>query len=297
MLKIKHIFYLFIVFVALNSCKVSQGERIVRAHDRLRSISDQKLYDTIVSNYINYETINIKRLNFTFTQEGKSHNFKGSLRIKKDSIIWLSISKMGIEGMRIKLTPDSVAFIDRLQKKYLKTDYSFFNKKFRIKLDYYIIQALLTNQLPEYGVVENRKFTRNFKSRRDKKHYVFFSKRGGRSYWKGKERKQTAPVEIIRISPDIMRLESIDIYDSHSYEGIKQLIHLNLEYQNYKKIDNHIFPETLQSSITINESEEEIRKAEDSKKILLKITINRISVNEHLSFPFSVSNKYKRVDE
>lgn len=297
MLKIKYIFYLFIVIFALNSCKVSQGERVVRTQDRLRSISDQKLYDTIVSNYLNYNTLNIKRLNIAFTQNDKSHNFRGSVRIKKDSIIWLSISKMGIEGMRVKLTPDSIALIDRLQRKYIETDYSFLNEKFKVKLDYYIIQALLTNQLPEYGVRENRKFIRNFKGKRDKKHYVFFSKRGGRSYWKGKERKMEAPAEIIRISPDIMRLESIDIYDSHFYKDKKQFVHLNLKYQNYKRIDNHIFPETMLSSIVIDEWDWEGKSTGTPNKISLKIDVNRMSVNEKLNFPFSISSKYKRIDE
>ncbi len=72
---------------------------------------DAKIYKQTVDNYLKFSTLNLKKITINYEEGDKKHSFRGSLRILKDSIIWLSISKMGIEGMRVKLTPDSVAFI------------------------------------------------------------------------------------------------------------------------------------------------------------------------------------------
>jgi hypothetical protein len=50
-------------------------------------------------------------------QNGKQPDFLAYIRIKKDSIIWLSLANdLGIEGIRIMVTPDSIKVMDKLAK-------------------------------------------------------------------------------------------------------------------------------------------------------------------------------------
>jgi hypothetical protein len=67
-----------------------------------------------------------------------------NLRIKYDSLIWISISPgLGVEVLRLKLTTDSVFLIDRMAHKYMKSSYSEFNNFYGIKLNFKWIQAIM----------------------------------------------------------------------------------------------------------------------------------------------------------
>lgn len=48
----------------------------------------------------------------------------GTLRMKRDAVIQLSLTKFGIEGARLVFTPDSITVLDRLNKRYLRTSYA-----------------------------------------------------------------------------------------------------------------------------------------------------------------------------
>lgn len=289
---------LCVIFLA--ACATPQGKKVERKRKKLRGMSDAKLYKKTVANYLDYNTLNFKKINISYEQAGKKQDFRGSVRILKDSIIWLSISKMGIEGVRVKLTPDSVAFIDRLHREYMITDYSYLNRRFNIELDYYLVQSILTNQLPEYRVVGDLPFFRNFKGKKTSTHYIFYSKkRRDRQYWKAQRNmtgNEGSTLEILRISPDLMRLESVNIYDTQFFkENGQQIVNFNLQYNNYRTFnERHIFPEEIVTTV--------MRKLEKNtkslfEKIVLTITVQKLEINEDLSFPFAISRKYKRINE
>jgi len=66
---------------------------------------------------------------------------------RKDSIIYITVSKMGIEGMRLVLTPDSVKFLNHLSSSYYVGGYSV-SKTVGQQVDFYMIQSLLTGEEP-----------------------------------------------------------------------------------------------------------------------------------------------------
>jgi len=41
------------------------------------------------------------------------------IRMRKDSVIWMNVKKLGIEAARIQITPDSIFLLNRLQRQYL----------------------------------------------------------------------------------------------------------------------------------------------------------------------------------
>lgn len=53
-------------------------------------------------------------------QKNGVFNFTATIRMKKDSVIWMSISPgMGIEVARIMITKDSIRILDRIHKSYI----------------------------------------------------------------------------------------------------------------------------------------------------------------------------------
>jgi len=74
---------------------------------------------------------------------GEKMSFKTNLRIRKDSIIWMSISPaLGIEVARMMVTPDSILFLDKWNDQYFTGNHDFIEEKVDIKLDFSMLQDL-----------------------------------------------------------------------------------------------------------------------------------------------------------
>lgn len=58
--------------------------------------------------------------NFSATIESQSLNqsFSGQIRIIHDSILWVSIGKFGIEGMRLFITKDQAVLVNKIERTY-----------------------------------------------------------------------------------------------------------------------------------------------------------------------------------
>src|SRR2546430_12276296 len=50
------------------------------------------------------------KFNCELTLDGEEHSFNVTVRTRKDSVIWMSISKLGIDAARVLITKDSVKF-------------------------------------------------------------------------------------------------------------------------------------------------------------------------------------------
>jgi len=81
------------------------------------------------------------KVHFKRKDSDQSANF--SLRIKRDSAIWLSGSLLGIEGVRALLTPDSVRVVNRLQKSYFAGDYAYLSQLLNVPVTYKQMQGIL----------------------------------------------------------------------------------------------------------------------------------------------------------
>jgi Domain of unknown function (DUF4292) len=72
-----------------------------------------------------------------------------SIRMHRDSVIWATVGKLGIEGIRVVITPDTVVMINRLQRSYFAGNFSALKRRFRIPVTFQQLQAaLVANYLP-----------------------------------------------------------------------------------------------------------------------------------------------------
>ncbi|UOQ98253.1 DUF4292 domain-containing protein [Hymenobacter sp. 5317J-9] len=96
----------------------------------------------------------VRATNTTFVflnAKGKAQiNMKGekqganiALRMRRDSIIWVSASLVGIEGVRAVLTRDSVHVLNRLEKTYFSGGYDYLSKLLNVPISFAQMQALL----------------------------------------------------------------------------------------------------------------------------------------------------------
>lgn len=76
-----------------------------------------------------------------------SQAFPANIRIKKDSVMWISVA-VGIEIGRALVTLDSVKVMDRISKKYYALSLDDISKQFGFQLDYRLLQSLVLGDLP-----------------------------------------------------------------------------------------------------------------------------------------------------
>lgn len=74
-----------------------------------------------------------------------------------DSIIYINVNVFGIEVARMVATPKEVIFVNKLEYTYYKGDYSFVERHFKIKADFYTLQAVFNgweDQLKDYNDIK-----------------------------------------------------------------------------------------------------------------------------------------------
>jgi hypothetical protein len=105
--------------------------------------------------------VTVQNLEFTYLNargqlkledKGETTSSGYALRMKKDSIIWVSVLPgLGIEAARFKMTPDSVYVMNRIHKEYTATTYEFLSKRFNVDLNFQVVQSILLGNYQANG--------------------------------------------------------------------------------------------------------------------------------------------------
>ena len=66
-----------------------------------------------------------------------------TVKMRKDSVIWLSVKKLGFEVARALITPDSIIIIDRLAREYYLEDIGYIQKSYNIPASMNTLQSIL----------------------------------------------------------------------------------------------------------------------------------------------------------
>ena len=69
--------------------------------------------------------------------------FTAALRMQKDSLIWVRIKKMSVEGARIKITPQSIEILNRQESQYIKRPFSFIKEEYGLDISFAQLQEVL----------------------------------------------------------------------------------------------------------------------------------------------------------
>jgi hypothetical protein len=85
----------------------------------------------------------VLKANVTLSIDDKVNSFSASIRMKKDSVVWMSLSALGIEAARVIITPDSIKMLDRVNSKYFAKGFSSVNSLLKVNVDFDMLQCLL----------------------------------------------------------------------------------------------------------------------------------------------------------
>lgn len=262
-------FVFVVVLCVLVSCKGKQSTVSVSDDSKL-SASDQQvgvLYDKIVQNQLDYKTIEIPKFQVKINTGGKSYSSKATLRIYKDSAIWVSVQPLaGIEMFRFLMTKDSVKFINRLQQEYAMRDIVYCQQKWGAPVDLYVLQAMLTDQLFVQG-----------KKNAVKKDYSTFAvlTSDSRPVLSNKNTKK-------RYVENFYVNNSYKITETKVDDKQSQAV-LSCKYDNFIYVKNKLFPMSIGVAMSdVNQSAQ------------INFEYSTVKVDEAIDMTFSVPKKYTR---
>ncbi len=261
----------FIVSLAIFGSSCKSKKHVMKS--TIKEHEFPYLYARMLENQMEFDYLNAK-FNMVYVQEKGKTNLRGQLRIKNDSLIWMSITPaLGIEAARIMLTNDSVMFINRLNKTYFTGKYELIDSLLNTTIDFSLLQSMLVgNDLAQYDVgkyrasVDNEMYRLTIRERRKIRKYI----RKG-------EINTRVLVQQIWLDPETYRIARIDVKEHGEDENNK----LQVYYSDYTSIDGQLFPSKIRIEIT------------SQKSILIDVEFNKITLNNPLSFPFRIPGKYE----
>lgn len=235
------------------SCtKVLQDKLSTKVSDKSISAIKKKISDRQLDFEWLGATAKIK-----YADDENQFSFVANIRMKKDSIFWLRLKKLNIEGARVRISKDSIEVLDRQNKTYEARPLNQLNEQFGLTLNLLQLQQL---------VIGNSIFDQQAE---------LIVKQDSGQYYLGKKAMEDFNFYYL-IDPNTMRI--------NSFHATKDGYDFKIDYEDYNEIDQNEMPHTLNINILTNQD----------KKITAQIQFTKIVINEIQKTGFVVPEDYGR---
>lgn len=236
-----------------------------------KEIDSKFLFEKLKEHEFKYNTIKA-RFDVTITTKKSKFAAKGFLRIKKDSIIWVSLSAgMGIEVARLSLTPDTIKLLNRWESTYFINHFKFINKIVDAEVDYDMLQAFITGN--DFSYYEFDKFNTGI----DKEGHYEMNTIGRRKLKKTLNDSLQPTLLIEEISLDSANFKII----RHHIKDVKGNKQFDVDYTEFLSENGQLAPKNMLVTIKAKEN------------IQIEITFTKYELDIPLEFPFTVPDKFQ----
>lgn len=249
----KHNFlYILSLFVLLSSCKTHKNPQSTRM------LSAKKVIKSHYNAAFAKETIKAK-IKTRYSDGNTTQSLTLNLRIKKDEVIWMSGTVFGITVAKVKITPTSVQYYEKIKHTYFDGDFSLISDKLGTNLNFQQLQNLLI----------------------------------GEAVYNLKDKKYASQLDLQahRLAPKTQSDLFTIFYwiNAGHYKLDKQQIEaenkvLTVAYPEYQEIDNVFFPKSIH-----------IKAQQPNNTTVLDMNLSSVSFDKKLSFPFSIPKGYTKL--
>ncbi len=217
---------------------------------------------------------NVAEIDFAYLTAKSKLSFKSKdqdienatvfLRVRKDSLIWISVRKIGIEAVRALISRDSIVILNTFQKEYSVYDFPTISKQFNFDMNFDLLQSLIVGNLPL-----PKRPAQKIKNERD---YLLLRQSEGKVLVEN------------YIGEQDRKLKKLMVTEQPTKNTLR------LDYEDFTVLNNFLFPYT--SLVTLD-----YKSKDDGRfyQTLLKIQHNKVElVDKSPGFPFSIPAKYQR---
>lgn len=139
--------YPFLACVLLLTLASCRSSRSLEKGQAARPVASAAEYAETVAGNAQQAAALTARVKMDLNAAGRSLAVNGSLRMKRDDVIQLSLTVLGMEVGRMEFTPADVLIVDRFNKQYVRASYDQVDFLKKAELDFYALQSLFWNEL------------------------------------------------------------------------------------------------------------------------------------------------------
>ncbi len=248
-------------------------------YERPEGQTDKFLGQKLAENDFEFETLSYRLAVDTELKEDKK-SFKVSMRMRKDSAIWSTITFLGRPVIITLITPDTVKYIDKIRKEYFIGDVDYLNRVMGSEITFDMLQDLLVGDAIGADSLDANSDRQKYDTSIDSVFYL------AASHSKRKIRKaleEGADSEIDYIYRYWL--------DPVSYQMNRQMVNklsdttsIEVGYSEYLEVGEQLFPGKEVITIT---------SPRDTGYI--EMEVSKVKYNEEVTFPFRVGSKYTRI--
>lgn len=217
------------------------------------------------------KTLDIEQIDFgylhgkarlVFKDEKKEREVKAAIRIRKDSVIWMTFSVIGVQGGKALINKDSITIVSTVDKEYYVFDYEELSKRFNFKIDYSVIEAAMLGNLIKKNSTENE-----------------IGQEGERDKMIQKEGSVTIKS---LINPIMRKIEYVELVEATTNNLLK------IEYSNFQPLGDKNFAYNGVVNVFYKTAAGIINNT-------ITIEYNKAEVGDkELKFPFKIPQRYDR---
>ncbi len=247
---------LSLLFFACKTASIGTGKK-------LRKRSPKYILEQVEAQRINFEWVKAKAKAKVVTED-QNVSFVIKLRMRKDSLVWLQLKKVSVEGLRVQMNPDRIQVLNRQDNQYIVEPFSSIKKQLAIPFDFQTVEDLLVGNPIMYQQID-------FKSKIDSGYYYMEGdipdpddaslNLGKLRFWLNEQ------FQIVRLEAEM---------------GENQVQAL---FSDYEEVEGRTLAMT-----------KDIRmQSPESGKVRMKITFNKIEFDKPASMNFSIPEHYEKI--
>ena len=267
-----------IIMIGLTSChkqRVTKSTTLpVKDSVLVNKPADSVKIDTPKTEAVASAPVKVQELTFDYLTAKSKFSFQSdkqdfdntniNIRIKKDSLIWISVTGVGFEVARGLITTDSIVFMDKFHKNYFVFSYAQLSKQYNFELNFALLQSIIIGNLPFPQKTED--------SVAQESDFMVLKQSVGRL----NVDNYVAPSNL-----KLTRLKAVETPTNNTF---------SLDYGDFKQVSSFLFP--FDSNIKLD-----VLSQKDQRMIntTMRIKHSKVElVSQNPGFPFSVPSSYTR---
>jgi hypothetical protein len=192
----------------------------------------------------------------------KERDVKANIRIRKDSVIWMTFSVIGVQGGKALINKDSITIVSNVDKEYYVFDYAELSKRYNFDINFNVIQSAMLGNLISPRKTDDEVVQET-------------------SYFLLKQNSGTIDV-FNYVNSASMKIEKVEMKEGNTSNS------LVINYSNFQPLSNKLFPYNGTISLFYK-----------TLSGILNTTIifeyNKAEVGDkELKFPFNIPKRYVR---
>lgn len=197
-----------------------------------------------------------------FRDDKKERDVKANIRIRKDSVIWMTFSVIGVQGGKALINKDSITIVSTVDKEYYVFNYQELSRRFNFAIDYNTIQSAVLGNL-----ISPRQPTDKIIP--------------GSSFNSLEQQRNTVSIKNY-INAASRKLEKVEMKESNTNNAI------TINYSNFQPVGEKVYP--FNGVINIF-----YKTISGLLNTTISLEYNKAEVGDkELKFPFNIPRKYER---